>query len=114
MTDFYDELTRELHGFHDDTMYMSTGDIIEMLAAAATRVTGEDPGSVTVRPILDGGDVYHVLAVEDEGKLCLSADEIARLRAILCSYDEHATCPDDAQTGVLFLDDGRPVTTWKG
>ena len=114
MTDFYDELTRELHGFHDDTMYLTTGDVIEMLAAVAARVTGEDPGSVTVRPIMDVGDVYHVLAVEAEGMLRLSADEIARLRAIPCSYDEHVTCPGDAQTGVLFLDDGRPVTTWKG
>jgi len=114
MTDFYDELTRELHGFHDDTMYMTTGDVIEMLAAAAARVTGEDSQSVSVRPLLDGGDVYHVLAVEAEGMLCLITDEIARLRAILCIYDEHAICPDDAQTEVLFLDDGRPVTTWKG
>jgi hypothetical protein len=114
MPDFYEELTRELRGWHDETNWLTPDDVAEMLAAAAGRVAGDIEHEIKVLPVLFGGQVQHVIdAGVTHYKMCLGADEVAVLRALLLAYDETAPRPEDARTYVYLMEGGEPVTTWE-
>lgn len=112
--DFVTELTRELHGWHDETTWLTPDAVAEMLAAAAARVAGDVEHEIKVLPVLFGNQVQHVI---DGGvthyKMCLGADEVAVLRALLLAYDETAPMPEDARTYVYLMEGGEPATTWE-
>ena len=112
--DFVTELTKELHGWHDETTWLTPDAVAEMLAAAAARVAGDVEHEIKVLPVLFGDQVQHVI---DGGvthyKVCLGADEVAVLRALLLAYDETAPRPEDARTYVYLMEGGEPATTWE-
>ena len=116
MSDFITELTRQLHGWQDETQFLARSDVDDLVALAAARsLDGKPPARISLHREIDPetGTAYHVLSGEDWMGL-LTGHEVATLLAILTTYDwTRPPQPGDPLLVAMETEDGRVVTEWE-
>ena len=109
---FIEALTRELHNWQDETLWLSADVVAEMVTRAAAEVLGEEPSPhIVLRRAVEPDDlrVWTILEFDDD-RIVLDGRDVATLRALLLTWDETAPARvGDPLSVPCRLPDGRVV-----